>query len=399
MMNILRNDIQRTRSGRRRILRVESLEERTLLATSAETFTGPPLGDLIALARQGEDTSQAGIDRMLQALSSQLTSGPLADLKAGTVDGNGFVTEVQGLVASYAQNVEKQLLPSFPNIDTLLNLQGERIVANETSLNQQKSVGVLSSSQFATQAQTAIKSLTDGPLFSLSTPLDGYVTATQDFESDLNTLAQSLGSSVKTPLKPAQLSTTLLAEALAYQADIHASLQVTHPNISNIIDQAILSLGTTAKSIATETSSVAEADLQKAITAFDSAILDSNGVFGPKGAVSEALSSGEGFSPQLSDSRLASSLGSVSGTASLGGTATLTATLTSSGGTPISGVPVAFSLDGAFAGVALRNTSGVASISNVPTSDAVGTDTGGVLAYFAGSIKYKTSAASGDLTV
>jgi hypothetical protein len=324
---------------------------------------------------------------------TQLTSGPLADLKAGTVNGNGFVTEVQGLVASFAQNVEKQLLPSFPNIDTLLNLQGERIVADETSLNQQKSVGLLISTQFAAQAQTAIKSLTDGPLYSLGTPLGGYVTATQNFESELNTLAQSLGSSATTRLTPAQLSTTLLAEALAYQADIHAALQVTHPNISNIVDQAILSLGTTANSIAAET------DLQKAITAFDTAILDSNGVFGPKGAVSEALSSGEGFSPQLTDSRLASSLGSVSGTALFGGTATLTATLTASGGTPISDVPVAFSLDGAVAGVALTNSSGVASISNVPKSDAVGIDTGGVLAYFAGSIKYKTSAASGNLTV
>ena len=81
---------------------------------------------------------------MLQALETQLTSGPLADLTAGTVDGNGFVTEVQSLEASYAQNVDQQLLPEFPNVDTLLKLQGERIVADETSLNQQYSVGLLS---------------------------------------------------------------------------------------------------------------------------------------------------------------------------------------------------------------------------------------------------------------
>ena len=370
-----------------------------MLSASVLTFSGPSLSDLIALARQGEDTSVAGINRMVQALESQLTSGPLADLNAGTVDSSGFVTEVQSLVASYAQNVDSQLLPDFPNIDTLLNLQGERIVADETSLNQQTSVGLLSSSEFATQAQTAINSLTDGPLFSLQTPLSGYATATENFESGLNALAESLGSSATTPLTPAQVSATVLAEAVAYQADIHAALQVTHPNISNTVDQAILELGTAANSIATETSSVAQTDLQSAISTFDTAILGSNGVFGPKGVIAVALTSGEGFSPQLTDTRPAPGLGSVSGAVSAGGTATLTATLASSDGTSISGVPVAFSLDGAFAGVALTNTAGVATLANVSTSDVAGTDKGGVLAYFAGSIKYKSSAGSGDLTV
>jgi len=399
MMNFPRKNRQRRRVGQRRVFRVEALEERALLAASAETFTGPSLTDLIVLARQGTDTAQAGINRMLQALETQLTSGPLADLNNGTVDGNGFVTEVQSLAASYAQNVDQQLLPEFPNVDTLLKLQGQRIVADETSLNQQSSVGLLSSSQFATQAQSAINSLTGGPLFSLGTPLSAYVTATQALESDLQTLAQSLSSSATTPLTTEQVSDTMLAETLAYQTDLHAALQVTHPTISNTVDLAVASLLSTANSIASETSSAAQTDVNNAISAFDTAILDTTGVFGPKGVIRLALSSGEGFSPRVTDTRAASSLASVSGTASFGGTATLTATLSSASGTAISGVPVSFALDGAFAGVAVTDSTGLATLSNVPTSNAVGTDTGGVVAYFAGNINFKTSGASGDLTV
>ena len=93
--------------------------------------------DLIALAHQGQDTAPAGIERMVSALASQLTSGPLADLSAGTVDGNGFVTEVQSLVASYATSVDSALLPDFPNVDTLLQPvgklhRGRRDVAEST---------------------------------------------------------------------------------------------------------------------------------------------------------------------------------------------------------------------------------------------------------------------------
>jgi len=399
-MNFHSKNTLRKRAGQGRVFRVEALEERALLAASAETFSAPSLNDLIVLARQGHDTAPAAINRVLQALESQLTSGPLADLTAGTVDGNGFVTEVQSLDASYAQNIGQQLLPEFPNVDTLLNLQGERIVADMTSLNQQNSVGLISDSQAVTDAQAAINSLTAGPLFSLGTPLSGYATATQNFESDLNTLAQSLSSSATTPLTPAQVSVTMLAETVAYQTDIHAALQVTHPNISNTVDLAIYSLGNTALTIASETSTAtAQSDVTSAISAFDTAILDTTGVFGPQGVISISVASGRGFAPRTTDTRPASSLTSVSGTASSGGPATLTATVNSASGQAVPNLPVSFTLDGAFAGVAVTDSNGVATLSDVPTSDAVGTDTGGVFAYFAGNINLKTSVGTGDLTV
>ena len=76
-----------------------------------------------------------------------------------------------------------------------------------------------------------------------------------------------------------------------------------------------------------------------------------------------------------------SKFSSVSGTTTVGGTATLTATLTSSDGSPLMGESVGFTLDGAFAGVAVTNFAGVATLTGVATTDAVGTDTGGIVAY------------------
>ena len=113
-------------------------------------------------------------------------------------------------------------MPEFPNVDTLLQLEGQRIVADETALNQQSSVGLLSSSDFAAEAQTAINSLTGGPLLSLGTPLSGYATATQNFESNLqNPRAESELLGDDAPGRRA-VSTTLQAETVAYDADIHA---------------------------------------------------------------------------------------------------------------------------------------------------------------------------------
>ena len=198
---------------------------------------------------------------MKQALETQLTSGPLADLTSGAANGNGFVQEVQSLETSYEQNLDQQLSPAFPNIDQILKLAGQAVVADVVSLNQQSSVGLISSSTLATEATTAINSLTQGPIHSLGTPLSGYSSATQSFESDLNTLAQSLSSSATTPLTSAQVSTTALAEAEAYRATLHAGLQVTHPFVSNMVDSAVNALETTANSIASDDSSTAQTQL------------------------------------------------------------------------------------------------------------------------------------------
>ena len=370
------------------------------MLTAAETFTGPSLTDLIALARQGVDTAPAGIDRMLQSLESQLTDGPLADLSSAAVDGDGFVQEVQSLESSYEQNVDQQLLPEFHHVDEILKLAGQAIVADVISLNQQTAVGLISSSDLITDAQTAIDSVTDGPILSLGTPLSGYSMATKTFEANLDALAQSLSSSATTPLDPADVSTTLLAEAQAYQVDMHAGLEVTHPYISNAVDSAVVSLENTASAISQDDNSDAQSQLASAISTFDSALLDTTGLFGPRGVISQALAIRGTLAPNLTIPQTASATSSVTGTATVGGTATLSATLTSSAmGQGIAGETVSFTLDGSFAGQAVTGSNGVATLSGVATDDAVGTDSGGVVASFAGDINYMPSNATGDLIV
>ena len=94
----------------------------------------------------------------------------------------------------------------------------------------------------------------------------------------------------------------------------------------------------------------------------------------------------------------ATTIDNVSGTAT-GGMATLMATLNSANGTGLVGKVVSFTLDGAFAGIAVTDSSGVATLTGVPTTDAAGTDTGGIVASFAGDSLNKLSQNSGDLVV
>jgi hypothetical protein len=381
-----------------RLLVFEALESRQLLESTS--FTAPSLSGLITQASHGVDTSQAVIKTMLSALQTQLKSGPLADLNAGTVDGNGFVAEVQSLVQSYDQNVDQQLLPKFANIDDLLKLQGQRIVADMASLNQQATVGLTTSADLSTQAQTAINSLTAGPIFSLDTPASAYVTRTQNFETDLNTLASSLTSASSSGPTIADIGTTLLAEAEAYRADMFAGLQVTHPNISNTVDQAVNTLENAESSLDQTDSSTAGSQLTDAIKAFDTAILDTTGLFGPQGPVLK-VNAELGYVPHnLTVRREATTVDSVSGTATFGGTADLTATLTSASGAGIANAVVSFNLDGAFAGTAVTDSTGVATLTTpFPTTEAVGTATGAVVASFAGNLHNRSSSGTGDLVV
>ena len=318
-----KKETRRKRGGRDRALHVECLEDRKLLATTTETFTGPSLTSLIQQAYAGQDTSGATISTMLQALQKQLTDGPLADLSAGTVDGNGFITEAQSLEGSYAQNVDQQLSPAFPNIDTILKLQGQRIVAGLVSLNQQSTEGLITGTDAATQAQTLIKALTSGPIISLGTPVSAYVTTTQTFESDLIALASNLGST--SPIADPGL--TFLAEAEAYRAEMHAGLQVTHPNISNSVDQAIDALENAVGAVDLTNATTAQIQLTAAFTAFDTAMLDKTGLFGTQGPVAK-VNAEYGYVPiNLTVQRSATTL-TVSGTGTASsGTATLTATL------------------------------------------------------------------------
>src|SRR5208337_263346 len=278
-MTTQRRESQGRRGARGQIFLLEPLEDRRLLAATTEAFIPPSLSGLIAQAYQGKDTAVAAIKTMLSALQTQLTDGPLADLNSNTVNGivdagNTFVTEVQKLVVSYDQNVDLQLL-HFTHIDNMLKLQGQQVVANLVSLNQQTTVGtppLVSTDSLPTQAGAAINTLTGGPIYSLNTPVSAYVTATRSFETDLGTVKDLL--SATTPPSLSDVSTTIQAEAEAYRASMDAGLQVTHPNISNTVNKAVTTLESSVMAITAANSSSAQADIHTAIATFDSEILD-----------------------------------------------------------------------------------------------------------------------------
>ena len=262
-------------------------------------------------------------------------------------------------------------------------------------------VGLTSPGNLPTQAGAAINTLTGGPIFSLKTPVSAYVTATQTFETDLGTVADQLSST--TPLTLTDVSTTIQAEAEAYRASMDAGLQVTHTNLSTTVNSAVTTLESSVIAIAnaspTPSNSTAESDIHAAIATFDSAILDTTGLFGLNGPVNQ-VNSELGYVPHnLTGKQAATTIDNVSGTATFGGPATLTATLNSATGTGLGGKVVSFTLDGAFAGTAVTDSSGVATLTGVPQSDTVGTDTGGIVASFAGDSTNKLSQNSGDLVV
>jgi hypothetical protein len=377
---------------------LEPLEDRRLLATATEAFTGPSLAGLISQAYHGKDTAQATIKTMLSALQSQLTDGPLADLISGAVDGSGFVSEAQSLVTSYNENVDQQLA-HFTHIDNMLKLQGQQVVANLVSLNQQSTVGLISAAVLPTPAGAAINTLTRGPIYSLNTPVSAYVTTTQTFETDLGVLANSLSSTASPQLSLSDVSTTIQAEAEAYRASMDAGLQVTHSNLSSTVNAAVTTLESSVIAIANANNSTAQTEIHDAIATFDSAILDTTGLFGLNGPVNQ-VNSELGYVPHnLTGKQTATTIDSVSGTATFGGPATLTATLNSATDPGLGGKVVSFTLDGAFAGTAVTDSSGVATLTGVPQSDTAGTDTGGIVASFSGDSTNLLSQNSGNLVV
>ena len=394
-MSTQRRKSKGRRATRGRILLLEHLEDRRLLAAATEVFTGPSLSGLITQAYHGKNTAEAAIKTMLSALQTQLTDGPLADLNSDVVDGNEFITEVQSLVASYNQNVDQQLLPHFTHIDNMLKLQGQQVVANLVSLNQQSTVGLILSDNLPTQAEAAIDTLTGGPIYSLNTPVSAYRTATQNFETDLGTVTDQL--SATTPLSLSDVSTTIQAESEAYRASMDAGLQVTHPNISSTVNAAVTTLEDTVITIANTNDPTAESDISTAIATFDSAILDTTGLFGLNGPVNQ-VNSELGYVPaNLTAKPTATTIDNVSGTATGTGTATLTATLNSATGIGLAGKVLSFTLGGAFAGTAVTDSSGVATLTGVPQT--AGTDTDGIVASFAGDSQNLLSQNSGNLSV
>ncbi|MFO0888837.1 MAG: Ig-like domain-containing protein [Isosphaeraceae bacterium] len=395
-----RESARRVRRGR--VLRVEVLEDRRLLASAADTLAWPSLSGLMRQSQQGKVTSgqasSAKARTMIRALQTQLTNGPLADLKAGTVTPDGFVVEVQNVVASFNQAVDSQFLPRSANVGEMLKLQGLRMSSTMAALNQVNFVGLSTSTELETGAEAAIQSLTRGPIFSTGTTLSAYATATRLFENSLRVLAGSFATGTTEGLTPAEVSTTLQSEAEAYRSTINTGLLLNNTDYATQVNTAVDALESTARAFASEDAALAQARLARAIVTFDTAVLDTSGLFGPSGYAGLA-NSRFGFPRAPGRGRVASTFSGVSGTATFGGSATLTARLVSRSGAPAAGQALSFTLNGGYAGTAVTDSSGVATLTGVPTFDPAGTSTGAIVVSFAGSARYRTVTATGDLAV
>ena len=257
---------------RRRAFGFDPLESRALLASTV--FSAPDVSTLASAAQAGQNTAPATIKVMLNALQTQLTSGPVADLQAGTVDNAGFATEVTALLASFDTGVDTALLPTYPNVDAIIKLSGTKVGADLTNVGQQLTVGLIDSTTAATNVQTAINGLTSGPLKPLGTSVAALKSTTATLETNLNTLAQTLGTGATTPLTSAQVAATTNTEVEAYAADLNASLYGRTP-ITNAVASSVSTLETQAAAIAGGTSTgtgTDQAQFEAAYSTFESSL-------------------------------------------------------------------------------------------------------------------------------
>jgi hypothetical protein len=129
----------------------------------------------------------------------------------------------------------------------------------------------------------AIDGLTGGPLHPLHTTRAEYVTATQFFESQLQTVAAALAPNASPSITTDQALTIGAGLAGAFGDSMEASL-FRHPGVNAELNTAINNLVTAASTAGQNGGDVAT-DLMNAFNAFDTAVLGTDGVFGTNGAL------------------------------------------------------------------------------------------------------------------
>ncbi len=376
---------------KRRVTPLEMLEQRELLTATTETFVGPNLNPLLKRSNPGP----AIINKMTVALQTQITNGPLADLKAGKVDSTGFVTEVQSLAASYV-NYSDSKLAKLPSVKEVVNLQSARAVADQIAIEQSNSVGLVSDATYISVATTAVNSLTKGPILPNNTPVSNLLKRTNQFIKQVDTIVAAFGNGA---LKLSDAANSIIADAEAYRTDMHSAILVGHPIQSNDIDGDVIRLENAAANIvATNNAKLSAGQLIGSVNTFYNGVIDIFGTFGPRGPVAKALR--EHGWPQtptiLADD---TTLTDVSATGSAGGLLVLSATLTENTSTnPAPNQLVVFTVNGDFAGTAITDNDGLATIA-IANTLASGSTTGGVVASFAGDAYHRPTAASGDVSV
>lgn len=262
---------------------MEGLESRALMATGV--FTAPDLTPYIhAALYQGVNTAPAVIRVMDKALQQQLTDGPLAGLKDGSVTPADFQTEVSNLVASFRADAATQLSPRFPNVTKIIQDQGTKIESQLAAIGAQQDAGFITDATQITDSTTAINALTGGPLFPLHTPLAGYQKTTQTLLDNLKTISGGLATGANPALTLTQAQTLATADTKAYQNSVDASLFL-RPNVAAKVATAVTTFDTTVNAITEGGTTSTQDQFNTAIAALDAALLDTTGLFGPSGPV------------------------------------------------------------------------------------------------------------------
>jgi len=207
--------------------RIESLEDRSLLATSV--FVAPNISDLIAAANRGQNTSQATINREISALQSQLRSGPLADLNSSTGTQAAFVSETNALVASFNQVVDGQLLPRYPNVDAQTKSQGARVQSNFLAQNASNPGGGGTTTPSTTFVAPNISGL-------LAAAARGQNTSVTTINTELTALRNQLTTAYNASTSLSQGSTAITGILTSFNQAIDAQIRPRFANVANIIE-------------------------------------------------------------------------------------------------------------------------------------------------------------------
>ncbi len=219
---------------------------------------------------------------MLTSLEGQLEAGPLANLNAGTDTATTFGTDVNNYVTGYQASANQQL-PKFPYTATILVQYGNKVTALIAADQAQLTEGAITQSTFNSQAASAIESLTKGPLHPKNTPNEGFAKATKDFETELKSLQPMLDTGASPSLTDTQLQSIVNADANGYASAVGASL-VGHNNVSTLVNNAVTALSRTVANIAATNPADSANLYANALIQLDDALLDTTGLFGPKGA-------------------------------------------------------------------------------------------------------------------
>lgn len=263
---------------------VEPLEGRALLATGTGAFVAPDLTQYVRATHGGaRNTSQAIIQIMTSSLENQLNSGPLAALQAGTDTQATFITDVGNLISTYQSNVVLQLSPRFPSVSQVLLAEGTKVGTLIAAAQAQQAAGLITPAQFQIEAADAISSLTAGPLPARHATNAGFAQATQIFEAQLSALTPTLITGATPHLTVTQLQTVVAAESRAYVAALTPSL-VGHDDVARQVSNAVTALNNSVANIAATNPADAPVLYSQAVAAFDQALLDTTGLFGPFGA-------------------------------------------------------------------------------------------------------------------